>query len=89
MIVELVCDGLPNKVLMRGTVVAWRPALPRLRVRAGATVEFAADEDEKRRFVLAALAGELKPPKRKHTRIPWRCRCASGCPGRRSRSRAS
>ena len=70
MIVELVCDGLPNKVLIRGTVVAWRPALPRLRVRAGATVEFAADEDDKRRFVLAALAGELKPPKRKHTRIP-------------------
>ena len=69
-IVELVCDGLPNKVLIRGTVVAWRPALPRLRVRAGATVEFAADEDEKRRFILAALAGEVKPPKRKHTRIP-------------------
>ena len=69
-IVELVCDGLPNKVLIRGTVVAWRPALPRLRVRAGATVEFAAEEDEKRRFVLAALAGEVTPPKRKHTRIP-------------------
>jgi len=69
-IVELVCDGLPNKVLIRGTVVAWRPALPRLRVRAGATVEFAADEEDKRRFILAALAGELKPPKRKHTRIP-------------------
>src|SRR5262249_46514849 len=37
-IVELVCDGLPNKVLIRGQVVSWRPALPRLRVRAGATV---------------------------------------------------
>jgi len=69
-IVELVCDGLPNKVLIRGTVVAWRPALPRLRVRAGATVEFAADEDEKRRFILAALSGEVSSPKRKHTRIP-------------------
>jgi Tfp pilus assembly protein PilZ len=69
-IVELVCDGLPNKVLIRGTVVAWRPALPRLRVRAGATVEFAAEEEDKRRFVLAALAGEVMPPKRKHTRIP-------------------
>jgi Tfp pilus assembly protein PilZ len=69
-IVELVCDGLPNKVLFRGTVLAWRPALPRLRVRAGATVAFAPEEDEKRRFILAALAGEVKPPKRKHTRIP-------------------
>jgi Tfp pilus assembly protein PilZ len=69
-IVELVCDGLPNKVLIRGTVLAWRPALPRLRVRAGATVAFLPEEDEKRRFILAALAGELSPPRRKHTRIP-------------------
>jgi Tfp pilus assembly protein PilZ len=69
-IVELVCDGLPNKVLIRGQVMSWRPALPRLRVRAGATVAFAAEEDDKRRFVLAALSGDLKPPKRKHTRIP-------------------
>jgi hypothetical protein len=69
-IVELVCDGLPNKVLFRGTVLAWRPALPRLRVRAGATVAFAAEEDEKRRFILATLAGELNPPRRRHTRIP-------------------
>jgi Tfp pilus assembly protein PilZ len=69
-IVELVCDGLPNKVLIRGTVVAWRPALPRLRVRAGATVEFAPEEEEKRRFILAALAGEVQAPKRRHSRIP-------------------
>src|SRR5262249_2018311 len=69
-IVEVVCDGLPNKVLIRGTVVSWRPALPRLRVRAGATVAFAPEEEEKRRFILAALSGELTPPKRKHTRIP-------------------
>jgi Tfp pilus assembly protein PilZ len=69
-IVELVCDGLPNKVLIRGTVMAWRPALPRLRVRAGATVEFAPEEDDKRRFILAALAKEITPPKRRHTRIP-------------------
>jgi Tfp pilus assembly protein PilZ len=69
-IVELVCDGLPNKVLFRGTVLAWRPALPRLRVRAGATVAFAPEEEEKRRFILAALSGEVQPPKRKHTRIP-------------------
>jgi len=69
-IVEVVCDGLPNRVLFRGTVLSWRPALPRLRVRAGATIQFAPEEDEKRRFILAALAGELKPPRRKHTRIP-------------------
>jgi Tfp pilus assembly protein PilZ len=69
-VVELVCDGLPNKVLIKGQVVSWRPALPRLRVRAGATIAFAAEEDEKRRFVIATLSGELRPPKRRHTRIP-------------------
>ncbi len=69
-IVELVCDGLPNKILIRGRVVSWRPALPRLRVRAGAVVAFKPEEDEKRRFILRALAGELNPARRRHTRIP-------------------
>jgi Tfp pilus assembly protein PilZ len=69
-IIELVCDGLPNRVLIRGTVLSWRPALPRLRVRAGATVEFAPEEEEKRNFILAVLKGDLTPPRRKHTRIP-------------------
>ncbi len=38
-IVELSAPALPNKVLIRGTVRSWRPALPRLRVRAGAVVD--------------------------------------------------
>src|SRR4051812_45950465 len=37
-IVEVASALLPNKVLIRGTVQSWRPALPRMRVRAGATV---------------------------------------------------
>src|SRR5687767_4117526 len=49
-VVELVCKALPNRVLIRGTVVSWRPALPRLRVRAGAVVRFAAEEAQKRDF---------------------------------------
>jgi hypothetical protein len=69
-IVELICEGLPNKVMIRGSVVSWRPALPRLRVRAGAVVEFEAQEDPKRTFVLRALAGEVHPARRRHTRIP-------------------
>jgi Tfp pilus assembly protein PilZ len=69
-IVELICDGLPNKVMIRGSVVSWRPALPRLRVRAGALVDFQPEEDPKRRFVLRALAGELQAARRRHTRIP-------------------
>jgi len=69
-IVEIVCDGLPNKVLIRGNVVSWRPALPRLRVRAGAVVQFTPEEDQKRRFVLKALAGEVSPARRRHARIP-------------------
>ena len=70
-VVELVCKALPNRVLIRGTVVSWRPALPRLRVRAGAMVKFAAEEAQKRDFVLETLGGKRRTtPRRKHTRIP-------------------
>ena len=70
-VVELACDGLPNKVLIRAIVRAWRPALPRMRVRAGATVEFEPDEAPKRDFVLETMRG-ARPltRRRKHTRIP-------------------
>ena len=70
-VVELACKGLPNKVLLRGIVMSWRPALPRLRVRAGAFIRFEADEAAKRDFVLQTLMGERPATrKRKHTRIP-------------------
>ncbi len=70
-VVEIVCNGLPNRVLIRGTVVSWRPALPRLRVRAGALVRFDADEVGKRDFVLDTLGGKRQAPwRRKHARIP-------------------
>src|SRR5688572_8583028 len=60
-IVELSVPALPNKVLIRGVVRKWRPALPRLRVRAGATVEFDADEANKRDFVLGTVKGTATP----------------------------
>ena len=70
-VVEIVCKALPNRVFVRGTVVSWRPALPRLRVRAGALVKFASEEAAKRDFVLQTLDGHRKPtPRRRHTRIP-------------------
>ena len=70
-VVEMACDGLPNKVLIRGNVTAWRPALPRMRIRAGATVAFEAEEADKRDFVVQTLRGERPTTrKRKHTRIP-------------------
>jgi hypothetical protein len=70
-VVEIACKALPNRVFVRGTVVSWRPALPRLRVRAGALVRFAAEEAAKRDFILETLGGLRKPsPKRKHNRIP-------------------
>jgi Tfp pilus assembly protein PilZ len=70
-ICELTVPALPNKVLVRGLVRAWRPALPRLRVRAGATVEFAPEEAEKRDFILETLAGARTPTsRRRHTRLP-------------------
>jgi len=70
-VVEIACKGLPNKVLVKGTVMSWRPALPRLRVRAGAVVRFSPEEAAKRDFVLQTLTG-ARPgtPRRKHTRIP-------------------
>ena len=50
---------------------SWRPALPRLRVRAGATVEFDEEEASKRDFVLETVAGTRDPsPRRRHTRLP-------------------
>ncbi len=67
---ELACRGLPNKVLIRGTVLSWRPAHPRLRIRAGVTVALSPEDEDKRRFVLATLSGSVTAPKRRHTRIP-------------------
>jgi uncharacterized protein (TIGR02266 family) len=70
-ICELSVPALPNKVLIRGVVRAWRPALPRLRVRAGATVEFDKDESEKRDFIVSTVKGDRPaPPRRRHTRLP-------------------
>ena len=70
-IVELSIPALPNKVLIRGVVRSWRPALPRLRVRAGAVVEFDAKEVNKRDFVLETVAGTRNPStRRRHTRLP-------------------
>jgi Tfp pilus assembly protein PilZ len=70
-ICELTIPALPNKVLIRGQVKSWRPALPRLRVRAGAVVEFIAEEAEKRNFVVETVRGLREPgPRRKHTRLP-------------------
>jgi len=70
-VVEIASPGLPNKVLIRGHVDAWRPALPRLRVRAGATVRFATAEEHKREFVSEALAGRrADAPRRRHDRFP-------------------
>jgi hypothetical protein len=58
-------------VLIRGHVRSWRPALPRLRVRAGAKVEFDADEVEKRNFVVETVEGTRHPEtRRKHVRLP-------------------
>jgi len=70
-VVELNVEGLPNKVMVRAKVVWWRPALPRLRVRAGAMVEFEPDEAPKRDFILDVFAGKCSgAQRRRHTRLP-------------------
>jgi Tfp pilus assembly protein PilZ len=71
MILELSAPALPNKVLIRGEVRSWRPALPRLRVRAGAIVEFDPAEAEKRDFVITVIrGGQIARSRRRHTRLP-------------------
>ncbi len=70
-VVELLCKLLPNRVLIAGRVIEWRPALPRLRVRAGATIRFAKAEAPKVAFVLETLLGQRPPgPRRRHARLP-------------------
>lgn len=75
-IVEISSNLLPNKVLMRGQVQAWRPALPRMRVRAGATVQIDTDEQVKLTFLHDVLSGKRTDvPRRRHHRLPVQFAC--------------
>ncbi len=70
-IIEVSSALLPNKVLIRGAVQTWRPALPRMRVRAGATVELATDEQVKLTFLHEVFSGKRTDvPRRRHHRLP-------------------
>jgi len=70
-IIEVSSALLPNKVLVRGTVQTWRPALPRMRVRAGATIELAPDEQTKLTFLHEVFSGKRTDvPRRRHHRLP-------------------
>jgi hypothetical protein len=75
-IVEVSSSLLPNKVLIRGTIHAWRPALPRMRVRAGATVKLDTDEQAKLTFLHEVLSGRRTDvPRRRHHRLPVQVQC--------------
>ncbi|HTL33591.1 MAG TPA: PilZ domain-containing protein [Kofleriaceae bacterium] len=75
-IVEISSNLLPNKVLIRGSVAAWRPALPRMRVRAGATVQLDTDEQVKLTFLHDVLSGKRTDvPRRKNSRLPVQFAC--------------
>lgn len=70
-IIEVSSALLPNKVLVRGAVQAWRPALPRMRVRAGATIDLAPDEQIKLTFLHDVFSGRRTDvPRRRHHRLP-------------------
>ena len=70
-IIEVSSNLLPNKVLVRGAVQTWRPALPRMRVRAGATIELADDEQTKLTFLHEVFAGKRTDvSRRRHHRLP-------------------
>ena len=75
-IVEISSNLLPNKVLIRGSVQAWRPALPRMRVRAGATIVLDTDEQTKLTFLHDVLNGKRTDvPRRRHHRLPVQFAC--------------
>jgi len=75
-IVEISSNLLPNKVLIRGSVQSWRPALPRMRVRAGATVQLDLDEQVKLTFLHDVLSGKRTDvPRRRHHRLPVQFAC--------------
>jgi hypothetical protein len=70
-IIEVSSALLPNKVLVRGVVQTWRPALPRMRVRAGATIVLASDEQVKLTFLHEVFSGKRTDvPRRRHHRLP-------------------
>lgn len=70
-LVEVNFPNLPNKMMIRGIVLAWRAALPRLGVRAGAMVAFDAAEEDKKNFLLAVANGKRTGAvKRRHARLP-------------------
>lgn len=75
-IVEVSSNLLPNKVLIRGTVQSWRPALPRMRVRAGATVQLDNEEQTKLTFLHDVLTGKRTDvSRRRHHRLPVQFVC--------------
>ncbi|MDB4957018.1 MAG: type pilus assembly PilZ [Myxococcales bacterium] len=75
-IVEIASNLLPNKVLIRGIVQSWRPALPRMRVRAGATVQLDAEEQTKLTFLHEVLSGKkTDAQRRRHHRLPVSVAC--------------
>lgn len=75
-IVEISSNLLPNKVLIRGTVQTWRPALPRMRVRAGATVSLEGEEQTKLTFLHEVLSGKRTDvSRRRHHRLPVSVAC--------------
>lgn len=70
-IVDINFPELPNRAMVRGEVVWWRPALPRLRVRAGALVAVDEEESDKIDFLMDVAEGNGdKYHKRKFVRLP-------------------
>lgn len=69
-VIDVGSPALPNRVLVRVEVVDWRPARPRLRVRAGAQVRAPRGEAAKLAFIDATMAGALRPARHRQSRLP-------------------
>lgn len=69
-LVEVNFPDLPNRVVLRGQAISWRPAAPRLGIRAGAQVLVDGDQKAQIDFLLGVAHGTRKAGPRRSTRLP-------------------
>lgn len=69
-LLEINFPGLPNRVVLRGWTEEWKPAVPRLGIRAGVYVDLEPNQEESWRYLISIANGTRQPGKRRHTRLP-------------------
>lgn len=67
---EIYFPELPNHVVLKAWVLRWRPAVPRLGVRAGADLALDSSQDKPIEYLLGVARGTRAPGRRRATRLP-------------------